>query len=103
MGPRRRRPAASRTRPRTDPAPPNAGASRFQELPRRRQFGIAAVQLAVQLAAPQLREDLSHPRRLLEAELGEVGAADLEAHVAEALEVRVQRLQFGEPEREERS
>ena len=54
------------------------------QLPRGRQLGVAAVELAVQLATAKLGEHLPHPRRLAQAELGEVGARDLEPDAAQA-------------------
>src|SRR5215210_806351 len=72
------------------------------QLPGGGGLGVAPVELAVQLPAAELREHLPHPGRLAEAELGEVGAGDLEAHVAQAAEVVVQRLDVGERERVQR-
>src|SRR5204862_3550175 len=101
MAPRRHRPASSRTRPRTGPAFPSEADSRPDQLPRGGQLRVAAVELSVELAPPYLRQDLPHPRRLLEPQVREVGAADLEANVAQPLEVRMQRLEVGERQREE--
>ena len=45
------------------------------QLSRRRELGLAPVELTVELAAPQLREDLADLRRLADSELREIGAA----------------------------
>ena len=63
-------------------APPSGtqGASRaLDQLPRGGELGVPPVELAVQLAAAKLVENLPHARRLGEAEVGHVGACDLEA------------------------
>ena len=61
------------------------------QLPRGGELGLAAVELAAQLAAAELLEDLPHPRRLGEAELREVVAVDLETDVAQPREPVAQR------------
>ena len=72
------------------------------QLARGGQLRLAPVELAAQLAAAQLVEHLPHPRRLAEAEIGEIGAGDLEADVAQAREVVTESRHVGEREREER-
>ena len=94
----------------TDPAGPRREGDRVRpsafptastdQLSRRRELGLAPVELTVQLAAAQLREDLADLRRLPDAELRQVGAAYLEPHVAQPLEVLAQRLLVGQRERE---
>src|SRR5690242_19135603 len=49
----------------------------LDQLARRGELRVAPLELAVQLPAAQLAEDLPHARRLAEAELREVAAADL--------------------------
>ena len=66
------------------------------------ELGVAPVELAVQLAAAELGEDLPHARRLAETELRHVGAGDLEPDSGQAREVVVELRQVGEGEREER-
>src|SRR5919107_4518899 len=75
----------------------------IDQLPRGGELGLAAVELPVELAPAELFEDLPHPRGLGQTEIREVGAADLEGHLAQPAEVLVQRLQLVERERKERS
>ena len=76
--------------------------ARRDELARGLELGLAPVELAVQLPAAELGEDLADARRLLEAERREVGAADLEPHVAQAREVLAQLRTLLAREREQR-
>src|SRR5215211_2517231 len=78
------------------------GSCGADQLPCRRQLRLAAVELAVQLPATELRQDLADLRRFPESQAGEVGAADLEFDVAKALKILVQRLRVGERQGEER-
>ena len=55
------------------------------QLPRGGELGLAPVELAVQLAAAQLARISPTRGDSPSAELGEVGAADLQAHVAQAV------------------
>src|SRR5919106_2681172 len=75
---------------------------RGEELAGSLELRLATVELAVQLAAADLRQHLADARRLLEAERGQVRAADLELHVAEAREVVPQLLSPLVSERQQR-
>ena len=79
-----------------------SGRSLTDQVPRRRQLGLAPIELASELPAAELGQDLPHPRRLGEAELREVVAVDVEADAAESREVRAQRREVGDREGEER-
>src|SRR5215218_3209834 len=104
MRPGSRHRSASRRPPGTGRAYPSGrpGSRALDQLPRRRELGLAPVELAVQLPPPQLPEDLPDPRRLAEAEVCDVCPGDLQADASEPAEVLVQGLEIGEREREER-
>ena len=58
------------------------GLTLLDQLPGGRELRLPAVELAVQLPAPQLVEDLPHSWGLGQAELGDVRAGDLESDAA---------------------
>src|SRR5207302_10202615 len=70
----------------TDRAAPSGSPD---QLPSRRQLRVTAVELPVQLAAAELREHGADARGLPESELGEIGAVDLEPHVADRKSTRL--------------
>ena len=85
------------------PSTPTGVAARSSDqLPRGLELRFATVQLAVQLPAPELTEDLPHAGRLAETQLGEVHADLSQPHSAQALEVLVQPRRARQREGEER-
>src|SRR4029079_8806505 len=61
-----------------------SGRSATDQLPRRGQLRVSPVELTAQLAARWLLEHRPHARRLRQAKLGEIGAADVEPDVPQA-------------------
>ena len=77
--------------------------SLFDQLPRGGQLGLAAVELAVQLAAPQLGEDLPHARRLAPGPSSARSAPLTSRRTSRSRsKYSAQRRELGEREREQR-
>src|SRR5437016_1693939 len=91
---------ASSKRPRTTPERPSE--SRADELPCGRELLRAPLELAVQLAAAKLGENLADAGRLVEPERGQIAAVDLQPHMPETLEIAAESRELSEPERVER-